>query len=100
MTVADQRASVKLLTMALEVLEGFYGKKAKLMALTQDEQPAGPPPPPGFKKYKKNAASGGVLGMIKSIIQDAKDLEAEATRAEADSQKAYEDFVKETQASI
>merc|ERR1719387_3195248 len=38
--------------------------------------------------------------MIEKIIQEAKDLEAEATRAEAEDQKAYEDFVAETQTSI
>merc|ERR1719236_427702 len=38
--------------------------------------------------------------MIQQIIDDAKAMEAEAIRAEEDSQKAYEDFVKETNASI
>jgi len=97
-TVADQRASQKLLTAALNVLKGFYEKKEKAALLQQE--PAGPPPPPGFKEYKKNAASGGVMGMIQQIINDAKAMEAEAIRAEEDAQKAYEDFVKETNASI
>merc|ERR1719380_331469 len=99
LTVADQRATVKLLKGALGVLKSFYDKKAKAVALAQTKK-AGPPPPPGFKEYKKNAAAGGVMGMIQSIIDDAKALEAEATRAEEESQKAYEDFVTETQASI
>jgi hypothetical protein len=98
-TVADQRASQKLLTAALNILKGFYEKKAKA-ALLQTEQPAGPPPPPGFEAYKKNAASGGVMGMIQQIINDAKAMEAEAIRSEEDAQKAYEDFVKDTNASI
>jgi len=96
-TVADQRASQKLLTAALNILKGFYEKKA---AFLQKQEPAGPPPPPGFKEYSKNKASGGVMGMIQQIINDAKAMEAEAIRAEEDSQKAYEDFVKETNASI
>jgi len=96
-TVADQRASQKLLTAALNILKGFYEKKA---AFLQKQEPAGPPPPPGFKDYSKNKASGGVMGMIQQIINDAKAMEAEAIRAEEDSQKAYEDFVKETNASI
>merc|ERR1712137_772040 len=96
-TVADQRASQKLLTAALNILKGFYEKKEA--ALLQQE-PAGPPPPPGFKEYKKNAAAGGVMGMIQQIISDAKAMEAEAIRSEEDAQKAYEDFVKETNASI
>merc|ERR1712050_650158 len=37
---------------------------------------------------------------IEQIISDAKAMEAEAIRAEEDAQKAYEDFVKETNASI
>merc|ERR1712196_572435 len=61
MTVADQRATQKLLQAALGVLKGFYEKKAAAAALVQKQEPAGPPPPPGFKEYKNNAASGGVM---------------------------------------
>merc|ERR1719484_513877 len=99
MTVADQRATQKLLTAALNILKGFYAKKAKAVLL-QTQQPAGPPPPPGFEAYKKNAAAGGVMGMIQQIINDAKAMEAEAIRSEEDAQKAYEDFVKDTNGSI
>merc|ERR1711957_800270 len=98
-TVADQRATQKLLTAALNILKGFYDKKAKA-ALLQNGQPAGPPPPPGFEAYKKNAAAPGVMGMIQQIINDAKAMEAETIRSEEDAQKAYEDFVKDTNASI
>merc|ERR1719420_2343752 len=93
-TVADQRATQKLLKAALNVLAEFYGKSFL------QQEPAGPPPPAGFETYKKNAASGGVMGMLQQIISDAKAMEAEAIRAEEDSQKAYEDFVKETNGSI
>jgi len=93
-TVADQRATAKLLKAALTILEDFYGKKSLL------QEPAGPPPPAGFEEYKKNQASGGVMGMMQQIIDDAKAMEAEAIRSEEDAQKAYEDFVKETNASI
>merc|ERR1719461_962740 len=98
MTVADQRETQKLLKAALNVLQDFYGKKAAF--LQQKQEPAGPPPPPGFEAYKKNAASGGVMKMIEEIVKDAKAMEAEAIRSEEDAQKAYEDFVKETNASI
>merc|ERR1719345_729460 len=99
MTVADQRQTQKLLQAALKILQGFYDKKAAA-ALLQKQEPVGPPPPPGFEAYKKNEAAGGVMGMIQQIINDAKSMEAEAIRAEEDAQKAYEDFVKETNASI
>merc|ERR1719269_269915 len=89
MTVADQRATQKLLAAALNILKGFYEKAAKA-AFIQMQEPAGPPPPPGFEAYKKNAAAGGVMGMIQQIINDAKAMEAETIRSEEDAQKAYE----------
>mmetsp|Transcript_29368 Transcript_29368/g.64559 ORF Transcript_29368/g.64559 Transcript_29368/m.64559 type:complete len:516 (+) Transcript_29368:99-1646(+) len=98
-TVADQRATVKLLEKTLDVLKGFYNKKHKGASLAQ-EDPAGPPPPPGFKSYNKNSGSGGVMGMIQQIISDAKTEEAEAIQAEKDAQSAYESFVKDTNDSI
>merc|ERR1719506_117823 len=96
-TVADQRASVVLLSKALEILQGFYDKAAMLQ---QHQEPAGPPPPPGFKEYKKNPQSSGVMAMITQIIEDSKAMEAEAIKAEGSAQSAYEAFVKETNASI
>jgi len=98
-TVADQRATQKLLAAALNILKGFY-EKAALVQQKASKAPAGPPPPPGFKSYEKNAASGGVMGMMQSIINDAKAMEAEAIRGEEDSQKAYEVFVQDTNNSI
>jgi len=96
MTVADQRDTQKMLKAALNVLQDFYAKGS---SFTQQE-PVGPPPPAGFKEYKNNAASGGVVSMIEQIISDAKAMESEAIRSEEDAQKAYEDFVKETNNSI
>jgi outer membrane murein-binding lipoprotein Lpp len=98
-TVADQRETQKLLKAALAVLDDFYKKSAKAVLLQKDE-PVGPPPPPGFEMYKKSAASSGVMAMIQQIINDAKAMEAETIRDEEDAQKAYEDFVKETNSSI
>merc|ERR1719160_1045947 len=63
-TVADQRATQKLLQQALAVLKGFYEKKASALVQARKQDPAGPPPPPGFNAYKKSEASGGVMGMI------------------------------------
>merc|ERR1719461_2025781 len=40
------------------------------------------------------------MSLIQQIISDAKAMEAEAIRAEEDAQRAYEDFVKETNNSI
>merc|ERR1719211_770409 len=100
LTIADQRETQKLLKAALGVLQDFYGKAAASASFAQKQEPVGPPPPPGFEEYKNNAASGGVMSMIQQIITDAKAMEAEAIRSEEDAQKAYEDFVKETNNSI
>jgi len=88
-TVADQRETQKMLTAALDILSEFYGA-----ALLQQPAPA------GFSEYKKSGASGGVMGMLKQIITDAKAMEAEAQRDETEQQAAYESFVSETNNSI
>jgi len=102
MTVADQRATQKLLQAALEILKGFYDKKNttfdKVGLLQKSKQD--PPPMTGFKDYSKNKQSGGVQGMIQTIIDDAKAMENEAIVAEEDAQKGYENFVKDSNGSI
>jgi len=95
-TVADQRATQKLLQSALKILEGVYASAAMLQEKKQGKQQ----PPAEFKSYKQNENSGGVMGMIKTIIADAKRAEADAVRAEGDSQKAYENFVKDTNQAV
>merc|ERR1719478_523122 len=99
-TVSDQQATAAILTKALNVLKGFYDKKALLLQKNSKRQPAGAPPPPGFKAYKKNAQSGGVMGMIEQIINDAKAMEEEAVKDELSAQTAYESFVTETNAAV
>merc|ERR550514_1923699 len=54
-TVADQRATQKLLAAAMAVLKGFYDKEHEVYDLHKSlllqkpaTQPAGPPPPPDF----------------------------------------------------
>merc|ERR1719316_705234 len=90
--VADQRATQALLKSALDALKAVYAKK---LALMQKQEP-----PASFKKYEKNKKSGGVMGMIQELIDEAKAMEKDAIRAEEEAQKAYEDFVKDTNASI
>jgi len=101
MTVADQRATQKLLQAALEILKGFYDKKNttfdKVGLLQKSAQ--SPPPMTGFKDYSKNKQAGGVQGMIQTIIDDAKAMENEAIVAEEDAQKGYENFIKDSNSS-
>jgi len=98
--VADQRATQQILESALAKLKGFYEKAFLQERAKRAAQPAGPPPPPSFKKYEKSSGAGGVMGMIEQIIGETKTLEADAIKAETDAQKAYETYVKDTNASI
>merc|ERR1719263_301818 len=101
--LADQRATQKLVGTALGVLKGFFekaallqkGQKAALLQLL-----TGQAPPPGFKSYEKNKSSGGVMGMMQGVIDDAKAMEADAIRAEEKAQKEYEEFVQDTNDTV
>merc|ERR1719161_1959440 len=44
LTIADQRATQKVLTTALEILKGFYDKAALLQGKREEPYVAGPPP--------------------------------------------------------
>jgi chromosome segregation ATPase len=98
-TVADQRATQKLLVGALDILKGFYDKMSLVQHKAALKAPAGAPPPPGFKK-REGASSGGVMGMMQQIIDDAKAMEAEALQGEEEAQTSYESFVTDLNASI
>jgi chaperonin cofactor prefoldin len=98
-TVSDQRATQKLLKVSLKILADFYNTFLQESKAEQKVH-AGQAPPPGFKSYEKSASSGGVMGMMQGIIDDAKAMEAECIRAEEKAQKDYDEFVAETNKSI
>jgi len=100
MTVADQRATQKLIAGALDILKGFYEKSALVQQGQKVAQPAGPPPPPSFKKYENNAQSGGVMGMMEQVMADAKAMEEEALQGEEAGQVAYETFITDSNTII
>eukprot|EP00746_Dinoflagellata_sp_MGD_P163538 gnl/MRDRNA2_/MRDRNA2_91633_c0_seq1.p1 gnl/MRDRNA2_/MRDRNA2_91633_c0~~gnl/MRDRNA2_/MRDRNA2_91633_c0_seq1.p1 ORF type:complete len:525 (+),score=197.58 gnl/MRDRNA2_/MRDRNA2_91633_c0_seq1:1-1575(+) len=102
LTIADQRATQKVLNAALDILKGFYDKAALIQSKQggkQEPYVAGPPPPGAFKSYEKQG-SGGVTGAIESVIADAKAMEADAIRAEEDAQQGYENFSKDTNDAV
>merc|ERR1719443_1841185 len=88
-TVADQRATQRLLRGAKRALQKFYN-----LAQTKTSASAGQTPPMAFKEYDRS--KGGIVGVIQGVLDDAQKLEAEAIRGEEDSQKSYEDFVKDS----
>ncbi|KAL9139381.1 putative conserved tandem protein 10 [Amphidinium carterae] len=101
--VSDQRSTQSVLMKAMTILKQFYAEaKAKEADMLQmkKQEPVGPPPPPGFKDYEKNTANIGVLGLLEQILADAKAMEKDTIKDENDAQKAYEDFVKETNSGI
>eukprot|EP00435_Cladocopium_sp_Y103_P029381 s179_g7.t1 len=75
--IEEQRQTQSLLKEALTVLGKFYNKGAFL----QGSQHA-PEAPGGFKDYKANGKSFGVMSMLQQLVEDAKAMEAEAVRAE------------------
>lgn len=95
-TLEDERNAQNLLTAALKILQRYYIKSRASLVLQQEG--IGQEPPPGLDAYK--AQSKAVLGMIEKIIEHAKKLENDALVAESDAQKAYEDFVKESNLGI
>merc|ERR550514_296454 len=95
-TVAEQKATQAILVKALDRLKEFYANKAAalLQARKNGQNPG------SFAPYKKNEAAGGVLAMIENVVDDSKELEAEAIKGEQDAQTAYETFISDSNASL
>jgi chromosome segregation ATPase len=97
-TVADQRATQKLLYGALKALKSFYGSSLAQTATKRAQSAAGQTPPTAG--FAENKNKGGIVGMVQGVIKDAQNLEAESIRTEEEAAKAYEDFVKDTNDSF
>jgi len=97
-TVADQRATQTILQKALLRLQDFYSKGiGNQVTFTQRSAQT---PQAQFTKYKTNAGASPVMGLLEQIIEDSKQLEAEATTSETRAQADYEEFVKDSNAMI
>lgn len=84
MTIANQHAAQNVLQLALH--------KMQLVYLQQT--------PPDMGEYSPNEKGGGVIGLLESIVEDSKALEAEATKAEKASQESYSEFIKNSNDAI
>jgi len=94
-SVSDQRATIKILGMALDRLKEFY-VKTELLQRSKVE----PPPPMPEATYTKSESSGGVMGLIKDIITDAEVEESDMVFAEKNAQGDYVGFVADTTKSL
>merc|ERR1719171_1068275 len=102
-TVSDHRVMSMILTKALDRMKQVY-------ALMQQQglQPGAPHiqtsathtdpgnGPAKFKKYEKNAGGGKVVAMLEEVLADTRKTEDQAMASEADSQSAYENFMKDS----
>jgi len=92
-TLTNNKAAVEIIGFAKNRMNKFYNPKlykppaAKEAAL---DQVAPPPPPETFGAYaKKGGESGGVIGMMDTMMQD---LEKEITEVEVDEKNAQEEY--------
>merc|ERR1719375_2409116 len=104
-TVSDHRVMSMILTKALDRMKQVY-------ALLQQQKPGAPHiqtsathtdpgnGPAKFKKYEKNAGGGKVVAMLEEVLADTRKTEDQAMASEADSQSAYENFMKDSNKSI
>jgi chromosome segregation ATPase len=95
-TVADQRATVKILQFALGKLESFYKKESFVSASVHRAPGEAPEPAPEQGVREKSANAGGVMTMIQMIIEDALRLEKESIHDEVDSQAEYEKLLRDS----
>jgi len=105
-TVSDHRVMSMILTKALDRMKQVY-------ALLQQQKPGAPhiqtsathtDPGNGPAKFKDNAANnaggGRVVAMLEEVLADTRKTEDQAMASEADSQSAYENFMKDSNKSI
>jgi len=98
MVVADHRETQTLLQKAIQVLKNAYAKPA-LLQTGQAPGGAAPPAAPQFETFKKQS-SGGVIGLIEQIYNEAVTMEKDVLAEENTAQVDYENFVKDTNESI
>jgi len=100
-SVADQRATITILNMALDRMKEFYAPK---LVQIKTHQPvpgaAAAPPPPKPKAYEKSGGASGVLNLLQMVIDDAHREEVELEADENKAQKMYGEFVSSSTASI
>mmetsp|Transcript_37590 Transcript_37590/g.90313 ORF Transcript_37590/g.90313 Transcript_37590/m.90313 type:complete len:688 (+) Transcript_37590:83-2146(+) len=96
-TVADQRATTKILKFALSKLEEVYGKYGFVQQPAAGEALSAPP---AAGTREQHSGNNQVMSLMQSIITDTKMLEQESISDEADSQEEYEKLLRDSFALI
>lgn len=111
-TVADQRITQAILKKAIDRMNAVYSEYVLMQQRQQDEQPGAPHiqtsgnhtdpgnGPARFNEYSQNKKGGAAVAMMETVLKDAKNMEDEAMRSEQDAQSMYENFMKDSNASI
>jgi len=86
-TVADQKATQTILKKAMERMKAFYG-----LLQTKQIQPA-------QGTYSKHGGGNMIVSMLLSIIGESEDVEKKALNAENEAQKAYEEYITDSNAA-
>lgn len=97
-TMADQKASKKVLMKALAKLKEFYETKPALFQAKAAQTPKGVPA--GFSDYKTSSKGLGVLQLLQDVIANTKAMEQETAQAKADAEKDYKKLVAATKKDI
>eukprot|EP00930_Biecheleria_cincta_P019449 TRINITY_DN1483_c1_g1_i1.p1 TRINITY_DN1483_c1_g1~~TRINITY_DN1483_c1_g1_i1.p1 ORF type:complete len:684 (+),score=242.04 TRINITY_DN1483_c1_g1_i1:43-2052(+) len=97
-TLADQKASQKLLKKALAKLKEFYEAKPALVQTKATPTTEGVPA--GLGDYKTNSKGLSVLQLLQDVITDTEAMEQETNRANADAVKDYNKLVDATNKDI
>merc|ERR1719487_301157 len=98
--IADQRAMITILNMALKRLKAFYEPKTQLLQVRLHANPPPKPSGPEAVGYSKSGSSGGVMQLLSMIIEDAHRTDAELQADEQQAQKDYAEYAKVTKESI
>jgi hypothetical protein len=104
-TVSDHRVMSMILTKALDRMKQVYAMLQQRQPGAPHIQTSGTHTDPGngpakFKKMEKNAGGGRVVAMLEEVLADTKKTEDQAMASEADSQSAYENFMKDSNKMI
>merc|ERR1719191_2420961 len=85
-TVADQKATQAILDKAVNRMKAFYGFIQQT--------------PPKQGTYSKHGGGNIVVSLLQGVIAESEDVEKKALNAENEAQKAYEEYISDSNAAV